>query len=400
MSCSSCMPVNPCGCKKKKSCDDCPVVDWVPNTACTIGVTMNGCTDTLELRPGIQNCETKTHMTQNQTTGCIEYQNELYVATDGQEGYIESICPVDIAKFINLEDLANVEDEEPENCSLLVYKAENDCGPGCTGISDSWVHWYASEHLTNGLHWVAGFNSNGCLEALDVPPRTDEYWWGMYRPSDTGNGVEFGYIQPQAVESLPTDASGNTLVISQDETGKPLVGPISTSFCGLADWERTRSASSDEGAGFWQSWVIGTTGASDDFAVVPEGNPGWRAPCCGVLIVKYCINIEGVYGSFEIDTTLYNANEGSWTSDLEKKNSTHSTWTIPTKPAHDTNGVSESCVNFIKLSRGEYAKLHARQISVPIQGGGWDTHINDVGTTGGRSRIHAVSFMFIPLEAN
>ena len=48
MSCSSCMPTNPCGCKKKKSCDDCPIVDWVPNTACTIGVTVNGCTDTLD----------------------------------------------------------------------------------------------------------------------------------------------------------------------------------------------------------------------------------------------------------------------------------------------------------------------------------------------------------------
>lgn len=231
MSCSSCMRENPCGCKKKKSCDDCPVVDWVPNTACTIGVTMNGCTDTLELRPGIQNCETKTVFKQNPTTGCLEYQNELYVATDGAEGYVMSVCPVDIAKFINLEDLANVEDEQPENCSLLVYKAESDCGPGCTGVSDSWVHWYASEHLSNGLHWVAGFNENGCLEALDVPTDTSKYWWGMWRPSDTGNGTEFGYIQPTEVSKLPTNAAGDSMVISQDANGKPIYGPVS-----FADW--------------------------------------------------------------------------------------------------------------------------------------------------------------------
>ena len=226
MSCSSCMERNPCGCKdKKKSCDDCPVVDWVPNTACTIGVTMNGCTDTLELKQGIQNCETKTHYGQNPVTGCLEYQNELYVATDGAEGYIESVCPVDIAKFINLEDLANVEDETPEQCSLLIYHADANCGPGCQGLADSWVHWYANENLTNGLHFVAGFNEEGCLEALDVPADVNEFWWGMWRPTGD-NGIEFGYIQPEEVAELPTDENGDPIVISQTPDGKPVVGTI------------------------------------------------------------------------------------------------------------------------------------------------------------------------------
>lgn len=225
MSCSDCIRKNPCGCEKKKSCDDCPVVDWVPNTACTIGITVNGCTDTLELKQGIQNCETKTHMTQNQKTGCIEYQNELYVSSDGQDGYLESICPIDIAKFINLEDLANVEDAAPDHCSLLVYHADSNCGPGCQGISDSWVHWYASENLTSGLHFVAGFNSEGCLQALDVPATTDEYWWGMWRPTDSSD-PEFGYVQPEEVADLPTDENGDPIVLSQDENGKPVVGSI------------------------------------------------------------------------------------------------------------------------------------------------------------------------------
>lgn len=387
MSCSSCMQSNPCGCKKKKqSCDDCPVVDWVPNTACTIGVTVNGCTDTLELRPGIQNCETKTVFGQNPKTGCLEYQNELYVATDGQEGYIMSVCPIDIAKFINLEDLANVEDEQPENCSLLVYKAENDCGPGCTGISDSWVHWYASEHLTNGLHWVAGFNENGCLEALDVPTDVTKYWWAMYRPSDTGNGIEFGYIQPEKVNTLPVDEHGNTMVISQDANGKPVYGPIATSFCSKAKWFLCRSADSAASAGWWQSM---TTGASADFKVVPDNAQSWTAPCCGVMVINYCINIKGTVGSYEIDTTTYLDGQ-TWSQALEDTNSTHSTWFTP---GDDQEGVSESCCSCLVVSKGQVPRLHARV----DRGGSAATH---AGAPSKEFRIHAVKAMFIPLEAN
>ena len=382
MSCSSCMPINPCGCKKKKqSCDDCPVIDWVPNTACTIGVTVNGCTDTLELRPGIQNCETKTVFGQNPKTGCLEYQNELYVATDGQEGYIMSVCPIDIAKFINLEDLANVEDEQPENCSLLVYKAENDCGPGCTGVSDSWVHWYASEHLTNGLHWVAGFNSNGCLEALDVPPRTNEYWWGMYRPTDSGNGVEFGYIQPDKVNELPKDDQGRTLVLSQNSDGKPIYGPVDTNFslCDGVYKFTNRSSDSEIGAGWWTAWPN-----SVDFNVTPDTNASWRAPKCGFMIVCYCVNVINVSGDFEVDTTLMKSTDGEWSQAYEDKDSTHSTWAGTTSSV----GVSETCTAFAPVAPGETLRLHARVFK---QG----TPAADP-----KYRIHAVKAMFIPLEKN
>lgn len=384
MSCSSCMPTNPCGCKKKKSCDDCPVIDWVPNTACTIGVTVNGCTDTLELRPGIQNCETKTHMTQNQSTGCIEYQNELYVATDGQEGYIESICPLDIAKFMNLEDLANVEDERPENCALLAYKTTNDCGPGCTGVSDSWVHWYASEHLTNGLHWVAGFNSNGCLEALDVPPRTNEYWFGMYRPTNTGNGVEFGYQQPETVTTLPT-SGGKTMVLSKNSAGKPIYGPIDTSFslCANAVKFICRSADSEIGAGWWTNWALN---AVQDFNITPDNNTSWRAPSCGMMIVTYCCNVYNVSGHFEVDTTLMKSTDGTWTPADEDRDSTHSTWVTPL--ADDTYGVSETCTAFGLVNEGQTLRLHARVFTAGHSG------------PQAKFRIHAVKAMFIPLEKN
>ena len=387
MSCSSCMPTNPCGCKKKKqSCDHCPIVDWVPNTACTIGVTVDGCTDTLELRPGIQNCETKTHMNQNQTTGCIQYFNELYVATDGQEGYIETICPVDIAKYINLEDLANVEDEQPENCSLLVYKAENDCGPDCTGISDSWVHWYASEHLTNGLHWVAGFNSNGCLEALDVPPRTNEYWWGMYRPTDTGNGVEFGYIQPEKVNTLPVDESGNTLVISQQPDGKPVIGPISASFCSRVQEWVTRPYSQE--TGYWKAM---SQGATEEIYITPNGNSAWRAPCCGILFVNYCINVRGTKGRFEIDVANVSSFDPGWSAAKAEANSTHSTWYGSTGTG---KGVSESCSAFRKLAKGETMILYPEVYAA----GESDTYPPDIQSS--QYRCHAIKAIFIPMENN
>lgn len=385
MSCSSCMPINPCGCKKKKSCDDCPIVDWVPNTACTIGVTVNGCTDTLELRPGIQNCETKTHMTQNQNTGCIEYQNELYVATDGQDGYLETICPVDIAKFINLEDLANVEDEQPENCSLLVYKADSDCGPGCTGVSDSWIHWYASEHLTNGLHWVAGFNENGCLEALDVPTNTNKYWWSMWRPTNTGNGVEFGYIQPENVAELPKDSSGNTMVISQDANGKPTYGPVVTKFslCTSAREFVTRPYSGE--VGYWKPMTLNAT---EEIYVTPDGQTSWRAPCCGILIVNYCINVRGTKGRFEIDVANVSSFDPGWSAAKEQANSTHSTWWGDTGTG---NGVSESCGATRLLAKGETMILYPRVYAA----GEYDA---SGGFDAAQYRCHAIKAVFIPLE--
>lgn len=384
MSCSSCMPINPCGCKKKKqSCDDCPVVDWVPNTACTIGVTVNGCTDTLELRPGIQNCETKTVWGQNPKTGCLEYQNELYVATDGQEGYIMSVCPIDIAKFINLEDLANVEDEQPENCSLLVYKAENDCGPGCTGITDSWVHWYASEHLTNGLHWVAGFNSNGCLEALDVPTDVTKYWWAMYRPSDTGNGVEFGYIQPEEVDTLPTDEHGNSLVLSQNADGKPVIGPVLTSLCANAK-QFTARWSNPQGPNYW----LDNSVTNDTIVVAPDDQQSWRAPTCGVMIVNYCVNIKNQVSGYvkEVDVTCMLDNE-SYSIDKERVNSTHSTWSQA-----ESGDMSESCSACMVVPKGRTIKLYARDTG-DTPGAGMNVHAGDW-------RVHAVKAVFIPLEMN
>lgn len=386
MSCSSCSQNNnPCGCtKKKESCDNCPIVDWVPNTACTLGVTMNGCTDTLELRPGIQNCETKTHFGQNPITGCLEYQNELYAGSDGVDGYIESVCPADIAKFINLEDLANVEDVAPENCALLTYKTKSNCGAGCTGTSDTWEHWYAKDHLSTGLHYVAGFNGNGCLEALDIPPRTNEYWWGMWRPNDTGTGLEFGYIQPENVGNLPKNSDGTYTVLSQTSNGKPIVGKIATSFS-LCDRAKEFICRGSDPTSLVY-WFVPNSTRSVEFNVTPDNDPDWRAPCCGLMYVSYCVNpVEQNAIKAEIDVTIMKSNE-TWSEALEGRWSTHSTWTF----SQANSDTSETCSAMRLLNTGETIKLHARDDDTG--------HMHEQSV--GRWRVHAVKAVFIPLEKN
>lgn len=183
MSCNYCRPANPCNsCKQKArtraNCDNCPQIDWVPNTACTIGITVNGCTDTLELKSGIKNCETKTHMSQNPLTGCIEYQNEQYISSNGALGFIETICPVDLAKFINLSDLADVDAEKPENCDLLVFNPACGNDPCADPCADEfqWRNYHIPdagdcelEPDKNGNYKVLVKNDCGCIEECGLP---------------------------------------------------------------------------------------------------------------------------------------------------------------------------------------------------------------------------------------
>lgn len=218
MSCSKCR-INPCNtCKKcDRDCEQRVTIDWVPNTACTIGITFDGITDTLALVDGIQNCETKTHIAFNKSVCGIEYKNELYEATDGAEGYIETIYATDIASCINLEDLANVEDEVPENCALLVYRADSNCGHGCTGIEDTWMHWYAAENLIDGVHWLAGFTADGCLAALDAP--ADSCSLLVFDPDCEGNEEWKPYTIPNAETCELEAEDGYYKVLKKNDCG-------------------------------------------------------------------------------------------------------------------------------------------------------------------------------------
>ena len=121
------------------SCEQRFTLDYIPNTAATIGGTFDGITDTLDLTDGIHNVEAKTHMKLNRLTGNVEYWNENYVVTE-DSAYLETISVAEALEFGNLEDLGNVDDSlKPKAGDILYYQADANCGPNCTGVNDSWV---------------------------------------------------------------------------------------------------------------------------------------------------------------------------------------------------------------------------------------------------------------------
>lgn len=169
MGCTSCgnrfAPTNPCSdCNKTiDNCDDAIQVAWVPNTACTFGVTFRGVTSTLALLEGIKNCETDTRMYIDPQTGCIHYNSERFV--NGFPGAVDQvICPDEIVKHANLCDLADVDDTacSPDNCSFLIYKKNTDCKEGCKGVNDKWQPWTPSKNKVDKVTNVIGVNDAGC----------------------------------------------------------------------------------------------------------------------------------------------------------------------------------------------------------------------------------------------
>jgi len=126
------------------SCEQRFTLDYIPGTAATIGGTLDGITDALDLTTPIHNVEAKTHLKLNRLEGTLDYWNENYIITD-DESYLEQIPIPDILEFASLEDLGNVEDRKPKNGDILYYKADAGCGPDCEGVNDSWVHLRAPE---------------------------------------------------------------------------------------------------------------------------------------------------------------------------------------------------------------------------------------------------------------
>lgn len=119
------------------NCEQRTTLDYIPGTAATIGVTADGITDTLDLKQGILNVETRTHLKLNGITGNIEFWNEDY-AREEDPGFLQIIRVPDLLSHGSLEDLGNVA-MPPKNGDILYYKADAECGPDCVGINDSWV---------------------------------------------------------------------------------------------------------------------------------------------------------------------------------------------------------------------------------------------------------------------
>lgn len=124
------------------TCEQRVTLDYIPNTAATIGVTADGITDTLDLRDAIHNVESKTHLKMNDVTGNIEYWNENYIQTH-DEDYLETISVAHMLQHGRLEDLGNVNDNKTKAGDILYYQADSSCGPNCVGVNDMWVKLHA-----------------------------------------------------------------------------------------------------------------------------------------------------------------------------------------------------------------------------------------------------------------
>lgn len=140
------------------SCEQRFTLDYIPNTAATIGGTFDGITSALDLTDPIHNVEAKTHMKLNRITGNIEYWNENYVVTEDSD-YLETISVSEALELANLEDLGNVQSTRPKAGDILYYQADVSCGPDCTGINDQWVKLRAP--TADGTYKLTMTVSNG-----------------------------------------------------------------------------------------------------------------------------------------------------------------------------------------------------------------------------------------------
>lgn len=227
---------NPCG---KKGCSTCGAsccehkndcccnlhLDWVPHTNCAISIAHDDCSDTLDLCPGIKKCQSVTHMNWNNQTGCIEYQNEKYVYSDGTEDTLEVICVSDFLPFINLNELNDVQydDELPGNCYELIYKKDVSCGDGCKAKGDHWENWNINSPgaLVESMDYIRGATEDGCPVYLDKP---DNCSLLIFSPSCTAPTGEWqAWKIPRAGDcEMEPDNNGFYHVLKLDDCGCPM----------------------------------------------------------------------------------------------------------------------------------------------------------------------------------
>ena len=221
---------NPCGqcnscCQHKDDCCCKTRLEWVPHTSCTINWTDGKCSSQLDLCPGIKNCQTVTHMDFNHQTGCIEYQNEKYVYTDGAEGVLEKVCVSDFLPFINLVDLNDVcyDEDLPGTCYELIYRKNLDCGNGCKSNADCWENFNINSPgaKVDSMDYIRGATEDGCPVYLDKPDNCSFLVFSPSCEAPTGEWQAWKIPRAEDCEMEPDD-NGYYQVVTLDDCGCPM----------------------------------------------------------------------------------------------------------------------------------------------------------------------------------
>lgn len=229
MSCCYENPCNKChrGCGKS-CCDhksDCVCnmkLDIMPHTNCTLVLTDGKCSTQLDLCGPIAKCQTVTHMDFNNQTGCIEFQNEKYIYSDGAEGTLEKVCVSDFLPFINLVDLNDVDfdNELLGNCYELIYHKDISCGNNCESKNDRWINFNVNYPgaKQEGLEYLRGATSDGCPVYLDKP---DNCSMLVFSPScESPTGEWNAYTIPDAGSCvMEPDDDGYYKVLKKNDCG-------------------------------------------------------------------------------------------------------------------------------------------------------------------------------------
>lgn len=222
--CGSCNSCHRCGkscCEHKKDCE-CPRLDWMPHTSGTFTLTDGKCSASLDICPAVKECQTVTHVDFNNQTGCIEYQNEKYVYTDGAEGTLETVCVSEFYPFINVYNLNDVDfDNELEgNCYEFIYKKNNSCGDGCKSNEDGWVNWNVNYPgaKVESMAYIRGATDDGCPVYLDKP---EDCSLMVFSPSCTAPTGEWQPYQiPNAGDCvMDPDTDGYYKVLTKNDCG-------------------------------------------------------------------------------------------------------------------------------------------------------------------------------------
>ncbi len=184
--CSTCGQTCSSTCNKPKP--DCSAgfeLGYLEGSCSKIYFKDNGKVKILDLKEGVHCAETQTFLRLNKDKCAIQYLNELYMSSNGQDpaADTQSIYIKDIAGCIDLEDLNNVDNDTPQNCDLLVWHPSA-CAPDGSSTDGSWGPYtipYDSncviEPDDEGKFKVLTTNDNGCIEACNLIPANKVYMY-------------------------------------------------------------------------------------------------------------------------------------------------------------------------------------------------------------------------------